>query len=73
MRLTGIGDWVLGVGRTARGGALAVALAILPGGAWGQGMGYMPLDDPRLPMIEHRIARGDMEDPSPGVRPFPWR
>jgi hypothetical protein len=31
---------------------------------------YLPLDDPRLPLIEHLIARGDVEDPSPMVRPF---
>lgn len=31
---------------------------------------YLPLDDPRLPLLEHLIARGDVEDPSPMVRPF---
>ena len=31
---------------------------------------YLPLDDPRLPLLEHLIARGDIEDPSPMVRPF---
>jgi hypothetical protein len=30
---------------------------------------YLPLDDPRLPLLEHLIARGDIEDPSPMVRP----
>ena len=31
---------------------------------------YLPLDDPRLPLLEHLIARGDVEDPSPMGRPF---
>ena len=31
---------------------------------------YIPLDDPRLPLLEHLIARGDIDDPSPMVRPF---
>ena len=31
---------------------------------------YVPLDDPRLPLLEHLIARGDIDDPSPMVRPF---
>jgi hypothetical protein len=35
-----------------------------------QGSPYIPLDDPRLPLLEHLISRGDIEDPSPMVRPF---
>jgi hypothetical protein len=35
-----------------------------------QASAYIPLDDPRLPMLEHLIARGDITDPSPLVRPF---
>ena len=31
---------------------------------------YVPLDDPNLPRIEHLIARGDLADPSPFIRPF---
>ncbi|HTD58311.1 MAG TPA: hypothetical protein VK672_05400, partial [Solirubrobacteraceae bacterium] len=31
---------------------------------------YLTLDDPRLPLLEHLIARGDVEDPSPMIRPF---
>jgi hypothetical protein len=31
---------------------------------------YLPLDDPRLPLIEYLIARGDIQDPSPLIRPF---
>ena len=35
-----------------------------------QGSPYIPLDDPSLPLLEHLIARGDIDDPSPMVRPF---
>lgn len=35
-----------------------------------QASAYVPLDDPRLPALEHLITRGDIEDPSPMVRPF---
>ena len=31
---------------------------------------YVSLDDPELPLFEHLVARGDVEDPSPFVRPF---
>ena len=31
---------------------------------------YVSLDHPELPLLEHLIARGDIEDPSPFVRPF---
>lgn len=31
---------------------------------------YIPLDDPSLPLLEHLIARGDIDDPSPMLRPF---
>ncbi len=31
---------------------------------------YIPLDDPSLPILEHLIARGDIEDPSPMIRPL---
>jgi len=31
---------------------------------------YVSLDDAELPLLEHLIARGDVEDPSPFVRPF---
>jgi hypothetical protein len=44
------------------------ALAPVPGAA--QSSPYLPLDDPRLPLLEHLIARGDIADPSPMVRPF---
>jgi len=44
--------------------------ALVPVRGWAQASPYLPLDDPRLPLIEHLIARGDIEDPSPMVRPF---
>jgi hypothetical protein len=44
------------------------ALAPVRGAA--QSSPYLPLDDPRLPLLEHLIARGDIADPSPMVRPF---
>ena len=44
------------------------ALAPVRGGA--QSSPYLPLDDPRLPLLEHLIARGDIADPTPMVRPF---
>ena len=31
---------------------------------------YIPMDDQRLPLLEYLITRGDVEDPSPQVRPF---
>ncbi|MBA3346004.1 MAG: hypothetical protein H0T44_12050 [Gemmatimonadales bacterium] len=52
---------------------LAAALAagvLAPVRAGAQASSYIPLDDPRLPLIEHLIARGDIPDPSPLVRPF---
>ncbi len=52
-------------------GLLGLALfvfAAAPAGA--QASPYLPLDDPRLPLLEHLIARGDVEDPSPMIRPF---
>ena len=44
------------------------ALAPVRGAA--QSSPYLPLDDPRLPLLEHLIARGDIADPAPMVRPF---
>jgi hypothetical protein len=51
---------------------LAAALlgALAPARGAAQSSPYLPLDDPRLPLIEHLIARGDISDPSPMVRPF---
>jgi len=51
--------------------AAAVLLgALTPLRARAQASPYLPLDDPRLPLLEHLIARGDVADPSPHVRPF---
>ncbi|HEU5039977.1 MAG TPA: hypothetical protein VFT84_04090, partial [Gemmatimonadales bacterium] len=51
--------------------AAAVLLgALAPVRARAQASPYLPLDDPRLPLLEHLIARGDVPDPSPSVRPF---
>jgi hypothetical protein len=45
-------------------------VAISPALLSAQASPYIPLDDPRLPLIELLITRGDIEDPSPMVRPF---
>lgn len=45
-------------------------LVLLPGPLAAQASAYIPLDDPRLPLLEHLITRGDVADPSPMVRPF---
>jgi hypothetical protein len=51
---------------------LAAALlgALAPARGVAQSSPFVPLDDPRLPALEHLIARGDVADPSPMVRPF---
>ncbi len=49
------------------------ALVFLLAGAFplaAQGSPYIPLDDPSLPLLEHLIARGDVDDPSPMIRPL---
>ena len=51
--------------------AAAVLLgALAPVCARAQASAYLPLDDPRLPLLEHLILRGDIPDPAPLVRPF---
>ncbi len=50
--------------------AAAVAGALAPAHLGAQASPYIPLDDPRLPLLEHLIARGDIADPAPLVRPF---
>jgi hypothetical protein len=50
--------------------AAALAGVFTPVRAGAQASPYIPLDDPRLPLLEHLIARGEVEDPSPMVRPF---
>lgn len=50
---------------------LAAALAgSAPHAISAQASPYLPLDDSSLPLLEHLIARGDIEDPTPLVRPF---
>ncbi len=46
------------------------ALLLVPGVLPAQASRYIPLDDPRLPAFEHLVALGDLDDPSPHVRPF---
>jgi hypothetical protein len=41
-----------------------------PTPAKAQASPYLPTDDPRMPLIEHLIARGDITDPSPLERPL---
>jgi hypothetical protein len=50
--------------------AAALAGALAPARAGAQGSPYIPLDDSRLPLLEHLITRGVVEDPSPLIRPF---
>ncbi len=50
--------------------AAILLCALAPARAAAQASPYLPLDDPRLPLLEHLIARGDITDPSPMVRPF---
>ena len=45
-------------------------LALAAGPLSAQASPYVPLDDPLLPLFEHLVARGDVPDPSPMVRPF---
>lgn len=44
--------------------------AVAPASAAAQASPYLPLDDPRLPLLEHLIMRGDIADPTPMMRPF---
>src|SRR5689334_21688421 len=52
--------------------ALGVATILASRGtlARAQASPFLALDDPRLPLLEHLIARGDIPDPSPMMRPF---
>jgi hypothetical protein len=50
--------------------AVMLAGALAPTRMNAQASPYLPLDDPRLPLLEHLIARGDVDDPSPMIRPF---
>ena len=49
-----------------------VLLSLLGAGASGlgaQASPFLPLDDPRVPLLEYLFLRGDVRDPSPMVRP----
>jgi hypothetical protein len=50
--------------------AMILAGVLAPVRAPAQASPYIPLDDPRLPLLEHLIARGEVEDPLPMIRPF---
>ena len=54
----------------ARSRLLPVLLAVLAGPLSAQGSPNVPLDDPRLPLVEFLIIRGSIQDPSPMHRPF---
>jgi hypothetical protein len=49
---------------------LPLLLVLLPAAGSAQASPYVPLDDPRLPAFEHLVARGEVIDPAPLVRPF---
>jgi hypothetical protein len=49
---------------------LFLAFSIVPGALRAQASPYIPTDDPVMPIIEHLIARGAIEDPSPMMRPM---
>lgn len=51
------------------GALLCGALVTSPAAAQGASA-YVPLDSPLLPLFEHLVARGDIVDPSPMIRPF---
>lgn len=50
--------------------AVAFLATLLPATVAAQGSPLIPLDDARLPLAEHLIARGSVRDPSPFTRPF---
>jgi hypothetical protein len=50
--------------------ATALAGVAAPLRLCAQASPYIRLDDPRLPLLEHLIARGEVDDPSPMLRPF---
>ncbi|HET9725908.1 MAG TPA: hypothetical protein VFP28_03265 [Gemmatimonadales bacterium] len=56
--------------RTTLVAAVALAGVLAPRRGHAQASPYLTLDDPRLPLLELLIERGDIEDPSPMVRPF---
>ena len=59
-------------GRRRRTGPMVALLYALGAGVPGLGAQtspFLPLDDPRVPLLEYLFLRGDVRDPSPMVRP----
>lgn len=56
--------------RSLRTGLSVLALLAAATRLHAQASPYVPLDDPRLPLVEHLILRGVIADPSPMLRPF---
>jgi hypothetical protein len=50
--------------------ATALAGVSAPARTSAQASPYIRLDDPRLPLLEHLIAQGEVEDPAPLIRPL---
>ena len=50
--------------------AMALAGVSAPARTSAQASPYIRLDDPSLPLLEHLIARGEVEDPAPLQRPL---
>jgi hypothetical protein len=50
--------------------AAVLAGALAPVRARAQASPYIPLDNSRVPLLEHLIVRGVIDDPSPLIRPF---
>lgn len=48
----------------------SLALTLCPALMGAQASPYLPGDDPRRPLLEHLIARGDLRDPAPLDRPL---
>jgi hypothetical protein len=49
---------------------LALMMTLLAAPLAAQASPYIALDDPMLPALEHLIRRGEIDDPTPMVRPF---
>lgn len=50
--------------------SLGILLVCFTAPARAQGSPYLPLNDPRAALVEHLIARGELADPSPMIRPL---
>jgi hypothetical protein len=60
----------LGLRTLARAALICLGASALTDALAAQASPYLSLDDPSLPLLEHLIARGEVEDPTPMVRPF---